>query len=228
MCAAPLRREATRGMDNTHRHPSFTTLPTKKGPLGCDNVSENSIGHAKQSFADTQGTAGIDVSIELPNYVHSLISSHMMLWRRWRWRREMWTSLRFMIRFGHTQGISTSYWGIVTWNDKISIECITQVRLCEATFIAFIFFHSKLGWTHIFISYFYALIRFFLWHWHFLAISFVLFLLSVSLILMVSFHVLDKLSYFSRTLIFLVYGAGGVQMYSRKKSENASAYVDCW
>ena len=30
------------------------------------------------------------------------------------------------------------------------------------------------------------------------------------------------------TLIFLVSGAGGIQMYFRKKSENASAYVDCW
>uniref|UniRef100_A0A7S0CI71 DNA-directed RNA polymerase n=1 Tax=Proboscia inermis TaxID=420281 RepID=A0A7S0CI71_9STRA len=77
MCAVPLRRGTTRGIDNnTHRHPGVTTLPTKKGHLSCDNVSKHLIGHAKRSFSHTQGTVGISVS---SNYVHSLDSAHMML-----------------------------------------------------------------------------------------------------------------------------------------------------
>jgi len=82
MCAVPLRRGTTRGIDNnTHRHPGVTTLPTKKGHLSCDNVSKHLIGHAKRSFSHTQGTVGISVS---SNYVHSLDSENMMLWRCWR------------------------------------------------------------------------------------------------------------------------------------------------
>jgi len=115
MCAAPLRRGTTRGMDNTHRHPGFTNLPTKKAlsvvtmfqRIRLVTRSDHLLIHKEQQASTFPSNYRIT---SIPWIRHTRCSNGA-----WRWRREIWTSPPFKIRFGHTQGNSMRYWGIVSW-----------------------------------------------------------------------------------------------------------------